>query len=234
LISADYGQHEVRVWANYSQDPALLEALATGDVHSNIGSILLSKPPEEITYEERVFVKACEFGLMYGMGTYTLAEDNNMTTEQAEEFYNLFFNMFPIATRWLQEQEAFAHKYGYVRNTFGRVRRLPDIRSGDTQVVAAAERQSRNSPIQSAASDITNLALTRINKAFKREKMQARLLLQVHDEILSEAPLEEVHKAVEIVETEMLAPVPGFNCPLAVDAEVVKEWGGKPIDLATI
>jgi DNA polymerase-1 len=194
----------------------------------------LSKPPEQITYEERVFVKACEFGLMYGMGTYTLAEDNNMTIEQAEEFYNLFFSMFPVATKWLQDQEAFAHRYGFVRNTFGRVRRLPDIHSKDKGVVAAAERQARNSPIQSAASDITNLALTRINKAFKREKMQARLLLQVHDEILSEAPPEEIHKAVEIVEQEMLAPIPGFNCPLSVDAEVVLEWGGEKIDPATI
>jgi len=234
LISADYGQHEVRVWANYSQDEALMETLASGDVHDNIGSILLNKPPSEISYEERVFVKACEFGLMYGMGTYTLAQDNDMTIEQAEEFYNLFFNMFPKATKWLQDIEKFAHQHGYVRNTFGRVRRLPDIRSGDPQVVAAAERQARNSPIQSAASDITNLALTRINKAFKKENLQARLLLQVHDEILSEAPADEIHKAVEIVEREMLAPIPGFNCPLSVDAEVVTQWGGKPIDLSAI
>jgi len=231
LISADYGQHEVRVWANYSQDPKLIEALTTGDVHDNIGSILLGKPAGDITTEERVFVKACEFGLMYGKGTRSLASDLKIPQEKAEGFYNLFFSMFPKATSWLHEQEAVVKRTGQVVNTFGRVRRLPEVYSTDDTVAAMAVRQARNSPIQSLASDITNFALFNIDKALGASGLRARLLMQVHDEIVAEAPREEVKDTCSIMREQMLKQPRSVTVPLKVDLGVVDHWGGEYLDL---
>jgi DNA polymerase-1 len=163
-----------------------------------------------------------------------VAEEFGISVEEAERIMTLFFSMFPQAAQWLLDQERQAHERGFVQNLFGRVRRLPEINSNDPALVAAAERQARNAPIQSAASDITNLALVRIDKAFSDVGMKARLLLQVHDEVLGEAPREEVLAAKEIVKQEMEAPVPGINVPLKAEVEVVERWGGEPIDVDKI
>lgn len=236
LLDADFGQHEVRMWANYSRDPRLIEALTTGDVHSNIGSQLLEKPADQITPAERVFVKGVVFGLMFGRGAASLANGLGETLKrvipehEAQRFIRLFFSMFPVASRWLIEQENFAMDHAWIRNLFGRVRRLPEVNAtGQPGLMAEARRNARNSPIQSLASDVTNLALIRIRDAFQREGLSARLLLQVHDEIVAEAPEEEVDAALEVMKEQMLIPPAGITVPLAIEIKVVNRWGREPI-----
>jgi len=238
LLSADYKQHEVRMWANYSQDPKLIEALSAGeDVHSQIGSMLLSKPAEDISKGERVFVKGVVFGLMYGRGSKSLAEGLGKTLkrkvpeDEAKMFMRLFFNMFPGATQWLYGQQDFAERNGYVRNLFGRVRHLPEVFSLNKKVKAEARRNARNAPIQGLASDVTNLALVRLQKAFKDSDTGARLLLQVHDEVLAEAPIDKIHIVQEIMDEQMSKPVSGISVPLAIDLEVLDCWGGEPVSV---
>jgi len=236
LLDADFSQHEVRMWANYSQDQSLIKALTTGDVHSNIGSQLLQKPVDQITKEERVFVKGVVFGLMYGRGSSSLAAGlgetlGRMVSEhEAQRFIRLFFNLFPVASEWLITQEKFAMENGYIRNLFGRVRRLPEVyATNEPGLMAEARRNARNSPIQSLASDVTNLALMRVDKAFKREGLRARLLLQVHDQIVAEAPADEIDAALEIMKEQMLVPPAGITVPLAIEIQILDRWGGESI-----
>jgi len=236
LLDADFSQHEVRMWANYSQDQKLIMALTTGDVHSNIGAQLLEKPADQITKEERVFVKGVVFGLMFGRGSSSLAAGLGETLKkpvaeyEAQRFIRLFFSMFPVASEWLIKQEKFAMNNAYVRNLFGRVRRLPEVNAkNDPGLMAEARRNARNSPIQSLASDVTNLALIRIRSAFRQAGLTARLLLQVHDEIVAEAPKEEIEEALEIMKDQMLVPPPRITVPLAIEIKIVDRWGGESI-----
>lgn len=235
FISSDYSQHEVRMWANYSRDEGLIEALSSGDVHSNIGAMLLNKPADEISKEERVFVKGVVFGLMYGRGAPSLAVgiaktlEREVTREEAQKFIDLFFSLFPTASRWLLAQEKRAVATGKIITSFGRIRHLPEARSGDRKLIAEARRNARNSPIQGLASDVTNIALVRITRAFRARNINARLLLQVHDELLVEAHIDELERAVATIEEQMLAPIYGINIPLAIDLKVVSQWGGAPI-----
>jgi len=231
LVRGDYSQHELRMWANYSKDPKFIEVLATDDVHSHLGSILLNKSPDQISIDERTKVKGVVFGLIYGRGARSLAAEFEMSDTEAQAFIDSFFKMFPISSRWLKDQEAFVKQQGYVKNLFGRYRRLPEIHSTDTTVSAMAARQARNSPIQSLASDVTNLALTRIDEAFRGNGLKARLLMQIHDEIVAEAPKGEVRDAVNIMREQMLAPIRHIIVPLKIDLGVVERWGGDYLDL---
>jgi DNA polymerase-1 len=224
------------MWANYSRDQSLIKALTTGDVHSNIGSQLLQKPADQITKEERVFVKGVVFGLMFGRGSASLASGLGETLGrvvpdyEAQRFIRLFFNMFPVASEWLITQEKFAMENGYIRNLFGRVRRLPEVRAtNEPGLMAEARRNARNSPIQSLASDVTNLALIRIRDAFVREGLRARLLLQVHDQIVAEAPEDEIDAAMDVMKEQMLVPPAGITVPLAIEIKSIDRWGGESI-----
>ena len=236
LLDADFSQHEVRMWANYSQDSKLIEALTTGDVHSNIGSQLLGKPIDQITKEERVFVKGVVFGLMFGRGSSSLAGGLSETLgrpipeHEARRFIKLFFDMFPVASEWLITQENFAMDNGYVLNLFGRVRRLPEVKAtNEPGLMAEARRNARNSPIQSLASDVTNLALIRIRNGFRKAGLKARLLLQVHDQIVAEAPEDEIDAAMDIMKEQMIVPPAAITVPLAIEIKIVDCWGGEPI-----
>lgn len=232
FVRGDYSQHELRMWANYSKDSKFITALASQDVHSYIGSILLNKDPVNISKDERTKVKGVVFGLIYGRGTRSLAAEFHMTPEEADNFTKAFFKMFPEAYAWLKRQEEVVKREGQVVNTFGRIRRLPEVYSSDDAVRAMAVRQARNSPIQSLASDITNFALTRIDKAFKENGLRARLLMQIHDEIVAEAPKDEVPTVYNIMYEQMMKPPLHIVVPLKVDLGVVDRWGGEYIDLA--
>lgn len=232
FVRGDYSQHELRMWANYSKDSKFIAALAAQDVHSYIGSILLNKDPATISKEERTKVKGVVFGLIYGRGTKSLAAEFDMTPEEAQKFTDAFFEMFPESSAWLKQQEKVVTQVGQVTNTFGRVRRLPEVHSTDNAVSAMAIRQARNSPIQSLASDVTNFALVRISETFKRRGLKARLLMQIHDEIVAEAPRDEVLSAYNIMYEEMMKQPRGIVVPLKVDLGVVDRWGGTYLDLA--
>lgn len=231
FVRGDYSQHELRMWAHYSGDPKFIKALASQDVHGYIGSILLRKSADQISEDERTKVKGVVFGLIYGRGAKSLADEFDMTVAEADAFAKSFFRMFPVSTKWLEDQEGLVKQTGEVTNQFGRVRRLPEVYSTDGGVAAAAVRQARNSPIQSLASDITNLALTRIDSAFRENGLRARLLMQIHDEIVAEAPKDEVRAAFDIMHEQMLAPVLGLTVPLKIDLGVVDRWGGDYLDL---
>lgn len=232
FVRGDYSQHELRMWANYSKDPKFITALASQDVHGYIGSSLLNKDPVDISSEERTKVKGVVFGLIYGRGIKSIAAEFHMTPEEAQKFTDSFFEMFPESSAWLRRQEEVVKREGQVVNTFGRVRRLPEIHSSDDAVAAMAARQARNSPIQSLASDITNFALSQIDKAFRAGGLRSRLLMQIHDEIVVEAPKDEVVVAYNIMYEQMMKQPAGIAVPLKVDLGVVERWGGKYLDLA--
>ena len=144
LVTADFKQAELRVFAQESQDLKFIEALTSGDVHSNIGSILLNKPADKITKEERTKVKGCVFGLIYGRSANSLAAEFKMSPQEAQMFINKFFEMMPSAAQWLLDKEKEAKTNGWVRSLFGRIRRLPTVYSSDQAMQAMAARQARN------------------------------------------------------------------------------------------
>jgi DNA polymerase-1 len=233
MIVADYAQAELRAWAAHSGDERFRQVLTSSDVHSSIGTILLNKPADQITEEERTKVKGAVFGMIYGRGAGSLAREFGMTVQEAQGFIEKFFQMFPISAQWLLNQEEFAKRNGYVRSLFGRKRRLPEVNSSDEVIRAQALRMSRNAPVQSVASDLTNIALTKMSKKFKEQGLTARILMQIHDSIIVEAEIGEVRVACEILKECMLTPPALFKVPLAVKIEVSDCWGGKPIDIVS-
>ena len=231
FIQSDYAQMELRAWAQYTQEKKFIDALTSSDVHSYIGSILLDKPMDQINKEERNKVKTVIFGVAYGRGAQSVAEGLNISYAEAAAFIDLFFKMFPQSAAWMLEQEKTAIREEKVTNFFGRVRHLPEVKSTDSGVRAAASRQARNSSIQGLAADVTNLALMRVHKAFKQENMKARPLMQIHDAIICESPKDEVKDAYNIMKACMLELPPNFTVPLAVDIEITDRWDGNKIAL---
>jgi len=235
FITSDFKQSELRAWCACSKDEKFLEALISTDVHNTIGSQLLGKPPDQITSDERTKVKMAVFGIAYGRGANSLAAEWNMSKQAAQEFIDKFFMQYPKAAQWLLEQERIAQEQGFVKSMFGRVRRLPTVKSEDEGVRAQALRQARNSCIQSLSSDITNLALVRLHNTFKQKGMKSRILLQVHDAICIESPPEEVKQAVAILKECMTAqPHRDYDVPLMVDIKVSTCWGGEEIPIDSL
>jgi DNA polymerase-1 len=174
----------------------------------------------------RSFTKQVVFGILYGMGSASLARDLGISVIEAEKFISEFFQRFPQSKKWIDAIHAHVHKVGYVVNIFGRVRRLPGIFSRDTKIVSLCERQSINSIVQSTAADITNIALPRIHDIFRNRNLPARIVMTVHDSIVSEVRDDYVEECGRIMKTTMeLKPHPDFKVKLKADTDVFQRWG---------
>lgn len=224
LLSADYSQIELRLMAHFSQDPALLRAFAEGkDIHAATASEVFGVPLDAVTPEMRRIAKVVNFGIMYGMQAYGLARDTGMSRQEAQRFIDAYFRRFPGVARYLEETKRRAAEMGYVETLFGRRRYIPEINSSNPARRQAAERMAVNMPLQGTAADIMKLAMIRVHRALAERHFRARMLLQVHDELVLEVPESELTSVAELV-TSLMSNVVALTVPLEVEAKAGPNW----------
>lgn len=224
IMSADYSQIELRVLAHLAQDESMLTAFRSGrDIHRETAAKLQNKDPEEVTNEERSAAKAINFGIIYGMGAQRLAREQGVTLNTAKSFIEKYFLNFSKIRDYLDSQKAFGYEHGYVQTHFGRIRKIPGLRSGNPGEARMSENIAINSPIQGTAADIMKMGMLRAREALKTAGVKARILLQVHDELVLECPKNEVEQVSKLVVDSMQNAV-NFSVPLVVEVGVGRNW----------
>ena len=229
LISADYSQVELRVLAHYSQDPTLLSAFRNGeDIHTRTAALLFDVDPAQIGPDQRRRAKTINFGLIYGMGARKLGQDLGIPLSEARMFIERYFARFAHIKEFFDSVEQEARKNGYVTTLSGRRRPLPDMLSQSGQARALAERQAVNTLIQGSAADLIKLAMLSVYNDGELRRMKARMLLQIHDELIVEAPEENAEAAASRLAslmTDTSAWGLELHVPLVADAGVGRNWG---------
>ncbi|HJC55614.1 MAG TPA: DNA polymerase I [Candidatus Gemmiger stercoravium] len=224
LVDADYSQIELRILAHITGDEAMQHAFASGaDIHRSTAAKIYHIPEAEVTHELRSAAKAINFGIMYGKGAFSLSRDLNVSVKEADAFLKTYLNTFPKVDGYMKDCIAHAREKGYVETLFGRRRPLPELTSSNFQVRASGERMARNTPIQGTAADIIKLAMVHVWQRLRRDGLQARLLLQVHDELIVEAPVEEVEQVRRLLKEEM-EQVVRYSVPLTAEVGTGKTW----------
>ena len=222
LIAADYSQIELRVLAHMSGDMTLREAFRRGeDIHRATAAAVLGKPQDTITDSERRSAKTVNFGLIYGMGAYSLGRDLGLGPAQAQEFIDTYFARFPGVKAYMDGLRTAARRDGKVTTLFGRVRRIANLDHSSANVRAAAERMAINAPIQGPAADIIKLAMIALDRRLGDDG--ARLLLQVHDELVLESPAEQADATATLAK-EVMEGVVRLDVPLVVDIGRGRSW----------
>ncbi|WP_336486503.1 DNA polymerase I [Methylobacterium nigriterrae] len=228
LISADYSQIELRLLAHIADIPQLRQAFEDGiDIHAATASAMFGVPLTEMTPDLRRRAKTINFGIIYGISAFGLADRLGIPQTEAAAFIKQYFERFPGIRAYIDDTKRFCRDKGYVTTLFGRVCHYPQIRSNNPQERASVERQAINAPIQGTAADIIRRAMTRMEGALAAEKLNVRMLLQVHDELVFEAPEDEVGRALPVISRVMEeAPHPGITLrvPLAVEARAAGNW----------
>jgi DNA polymerase-1 len=224
LISADYSQVELRILAHLSRDPGLAEGFKAGhDVHTSTAARLFGVPPEQVGIELRSRAKAINFGVIYGMGPQRISREMGVSMTEARSFIEDYFAKMPGVRTYLEENLAFARKHGYVRTILGRRRILRGINSPDPPVRAQAERVCANTPIQGSAADVIKRAMLEVDRELAASGTGAHLLLQVHDELVVEAPASKADEVVALVRRCMEEALE-LSVPLHVEAGVGATW----------
>ncbi|OFW75254.1 MAG: DNA polymerase I [Alicyclobacillus sp. RIFOXYA1_FULL_53_8] len=224
ILSADYSQVELRILAHLSGDEALIDAFRQGmDIHTRTAADVFEVQPEEVTSLMRRQAKAVNFGIVYGISDYGLAQNLNISRAQAGDFIKGYLDKFPGVSRYMKEIVENARRQGFVTTLLNRRRYLPDIHSKNFNLRSFAERTAMNTPIQGTAADIIKLAMVRINKVLSKSELSARMLLQVHDELIFECPQSELSQLAQIVEENMENALT-LNVPLLVDIHSGKTW----------
>lgn len=230
LIGGDFSQAELRIMAIESGDQGLQQAFLSGvDVHKAVASTLFNVPVEAVTKQQRQNTKAVNFGLIYGRGAKSLSEQMGIPLDDAMQFIDAYFRKFVNVKRWMDTTKRTAHELGQVRSLFGRVRHLlPEINDITRKnLMAEAERQAINFPIQSAASDCTAIVIARACRRVRAEGMQSQFILQVHDEIIFESPLAEAERMQAILTEEAAKPIQGITIPMVMDVKIMDTWAEK-------
>ncbi|MBQ1546221.1 MAG: DNA polymerase I [Clostridia bacterium] len=224
LVDADYSQIELRVLAHIADDREMISAFTDGiDIHTVTASQVFGFPPEAITTELRSRAKAVNFGIVYGIGAFSLAKDINVTRKEADRYIKAYLAHYSGVDAYMTKEVETAKVQGYVTTMFGRRRYLPELRSSNKNMRSFGERVARNMPIQGTAADIIKIAMIRVYRRLKAENLRSRLILQVHDELIVEAPDDEAQKAADIVREEMENAVK-LSVPLTADAHIGKTW----------
>ncbi len=229
LIAADYSQVELRIAAHISKDPGLRAAFAAGqDIHRATAAKVLNIPPEKVTADQRSFAKRVNFGLLYGMGTLSLAQQAGISMKEAQQFVDAYFAGFPNIKKYIDDTKRKAKVEGYVETLLGRRRYFPILqtqtRDARTNVMQrTAEREAINHPIQGTAADILKLAMINIHRELKKRKLEARLILQVHDELILEAPKAETDEVAQLVK-ELMEKAYRLDPPLKAEVGIGKNW----------
>ncbi len=224
LVSADYSQVELRILAHVSGEPKLREAFARGeDIHAATAAEVLGKDQATLTKDERNIAKMVNFGIIYGISAFGLSENLEIPRDEAQTYIDTYLARFPLVQDFIQRTIEQAARDGYVTTLFGRRRPVPEIRAMNRQTRSLGERLAVNSVMQGTAADIIKVAMVRIHKRLRDEGRSARLVLQVHDELLVEAPDAEVSTVKELVRAEMCEAYP-LDPPLAVDVGAGDDW----------
>lgn len=224
LISVDYSQVELRVLAHFTKEPVLVEAFMEGaDVHTRTAALLFEVPDDQVTREMRTQAKAVNFGVLYGMGPMRLARDLKIPRRQASTFIDDYFARQPAVKTFIDEVMERARSEGMVRTLMGRLRRIQDLDAKSRAARAAAERIARNTPIQGSAADLIKLAMLRVDADLRERFPTARLVLQVHDELLVEAEADQAQDAAELVQRQMQNAFP-LEVPLVAEPHIGETW----------
>ncbi|MFS8523231.1 MAG: DNA polymerase I [Limnochordales bacterium] len=224
LLKADYSQIELRVLAHISGDETLIEAFRQGeDIHTRTAAEVFGLDPAEVTPERREAAKAINFGIVYGISSFGLAKGTGLSQEDAQRYIDAYFARYPGVKQYIEKIKAVGREQGYVTTLFNRRRYLPDLKSRNFARRSFAERTAMNTPIQGSAADIIKLAMVAAHRRLKEEGLQARLLLQVHDELVLELPREEVPRAAALIR-DCMANVVELAVPLVVDIEQGPNW----------
>jgi len=227
IVAADYSQVELRILAHISQDKALLEAFRQDqDIHRATAAAVYGVPLEEVTFEQRQFAKSVNFGLIYGMGPYRLARESELTLAEAENYVKEYFERFPGIRDYLERTKEIARKQGYVETLFGRRRYFPIFQAraqANRQMVARSEREAINHPIQGTAADIIKIAMIRLHRRLREDGYTGRMILQIHDELLLEAPEDEVDALQDLV-VETMGNAFELDVPLKVEVSTGRNW----------
>ncbi len=224
LMAADYSQIELRLLAHLSHDPAFVEAFrAGGDIHRQTASVIFGVPLELVTSEMRARAKTINFATIYGQGAHALSRQLKIEHAEAKAFIETYFTRFAGVRAWLDGSVEQARTRGYVETIFKRRRYIPEILDRNFNTRAFGERLSQNSPIQGSAADLIKVAMIRIDHAIRAERLESRMLLQVHDELVFEFPAEEEQPLRTLVEREMTTAV-ALDVPLVVDIGTGPNW----------
>ena len=224
LVAADYSQIELRLMAHLSGDKALIEAFMLGeDVHSATAARLYGKSPEEVTSDERRRAKTANFGIIYGISAFGLAQRLDIPNRDAKELIENYFASYPDVKRYMDEAVANATNSGYVETMFARRRQLNDIHSANRVVRGVAERNAINAPIQGSAADIMKLAMVEIARRFKAEGIQSKMIMQVHDEVVIDTLPSELDRVCTLVR-EAMESVATLRVPLVADVNSGNNW----------
>ena len=224
FLSADYSQIELRLMAHFSQDEHMLAAFRNGqDIHAATAARIFGLPIEQISKDQRRQAKTANFGIIYGISAFGLAQQLDCSRTEAKQLIDDYFAAFPRVIQYIEAQKELARQRGYAETLFGRKRYLPDINSHNATVRSFAERNAVNAPIQGTAADIIKMAMVSIHRRLKEENLRAQMIMQVHDELNFNVPVEEVDRVREIVVTEMQNAV-HLSIPLIADCGVGTNW----------
>ena len=224
LIDADYSQIELRVLAHVSGDENMIDAFISGeDIHTATSCRVFGVAPEEVTVEMRKRAKAVNFGILYGMGEFSLAEDLKISRMQAKEYIESYLSSYPAIDKYLHDVAKDARADGYVTTMFGRRRYIPELAASNKNMQAFGERVARNSPIQGSSADIIKIAMINVANKLRESQLDARLLLQVHDELLIESARDCADAVLQLLKNEMENAV-ALSVPLKVEAAIGENW----------
>jgi DNA polymerase-1 len=227
LLGADYSQVELRILAHVSQDPSLLAAFARGeDIHASTAAAVLEVPISKVTPGMRRIAKTINFGIVYGMGEYGLAQRTDLSVEEARKFIDNYFARYERVKEYLEQTKEEAREKGFVSTVLGRRRYFPELQTSSvahTGITRAAEREAINMPIQGSAADILKIAMVRLHSALRERGLGARMILQVHDELVLEVPQEEVQPVARLVRSVM-ENAWHLDASLRVDMSTGENW----------
>lgn len=224
LLSVDYSQVELRIMAHVTQEPNLLEAFHQGqDIHAATAALVYNMPLEQVTKAQRGFAKRVNFGLLYGMGAFRLARDSDLTLAEAEKFVETYFARLPGVRDYIDKAKRLAREQKFLTTLFGRRRSFPGLFQGNRTIQQAAEREAINMPIQGTAADIIKLAMIRLHDELIQRRSGAKMLLQVHDELVLEVPEADAESTARLV-IDVMENAADLRAPLVCNAAIGQNW----------
>ena len=225
LVCADYSQIELRLMAEFSGDETMLEAFNNGvDIHRTTAGKVFGVPFEMVTEEMRRQAKAVNFGIIYGISDFGLSEDLGVSVYQAREFINSYFATYPKVKRYMDKCVEIAKEQGYVTTYLNRRRDIPELKSSNYNLRSFGERVAMNMPLQGSASDIIKVAMLKVFNALKEGGYKAKLIMQVHDELIIDCPLDEVEQVKKLLVDNMQNNTPDFTVKLIAECSCGKSW----------
>jgi DNA polymerase-1 len=224
LLSCDYSQIELRILAHLSQDKNLISAFKHDrDIHKATASLIYGLEEKDVTDSMREVAKRVNFGIIYGLTSYGLSRDLDIPVEEAQRFIDAYFLRYPGVKEYIQAQIQKAKKYGFVTTILARRRYIPEINNKNQGIRQFAERQAVNTPIQGSASDLIKLAMVQIHSQIESRNLKARMILQIHDELVFDVPNKEVNELVDLVRDRM-ENVMQLDVPIRVDIKKGRNW----------